>query len=49
VTAKLAKKGIKIVEVPVYSNSRTIKEGKKLRRMDGVKAAWTLIKYRFIN
>lgn len=49
VTAKISKKGVKIVEVPVNANSRSIKEGKKLRRRDGVKAALTLIKYRFID
>lgn len=47
VTAKIAMKGIKIHEVPVVSSSRSIKEGKKLRRRDGVRAFITLIKYRF--
>jgi glycosyltransferase involved in cell wall biosynthesis len=47
ITAKLSKRGIKIHEVPVESSSRTMKEGKKLRRIDGVRAALTLIKYRF--
>jgi dolichol-phosphate mannosyltransferase len=47
ITAKIAKKGIHIYEVPVIVNSRSIKEGKKLRRIDGIKALWTLIKYRF--
>jgi len=50
VTAKISKKGIKIHEVAITpNNSRTIKEGKKLRRRDGLKAIWTLIKYRFKN
>jgi len=49
VTAKIAKKGIKIHEVPIVSNSRSIKEGKKLRRRDGIKAVYALIKYRFFN
>lgn len=47
VTAKIARKGIKISEVPIKSKARSIKQGKKLRRMDGLKAIWTLIKYRF--
>lgn len=47
ITAKIAKKGIKIFEVPIHSTARSIKEGKKLRRRDGIKALWTLIKYRF--
>jgi len=47
ITAKISKQGIKIYEVPVKANSRSIKEGKKLRRRDGVKALWTLLKYKF--
>jgi glycosyltransferase involved in cell wall biosynthesis len=47
ITAKIAKRKIKILELPVQSKSRSIKEGKKLRRIDGIKALWTLIKYRF--
>jgi len=47
ITAKISKKGIKIYEVPVNATSRSIKEGKKLRRRDGIKALWALIKYRF--
>lgn len=49
VTAKLGKKGIKIHEVPISYYSRTIKEGKKIKWIDGVKAIWTLIKYRFVD
>lgn len=47
ITAKIAKKGIEIYEVPVDATSRTIAEGKKLRYFDGLKAIWTLIKYKF--
>ena len=49
VTAKIAKMGIRIEEVRVKANSRSIKEGKKLRRRDGVKALLTLIKYKFVS
>lgn len=49
ITAKIAKKGIKIHEVPVRYFPRTAKQGKKLRAKDGLIAAWTLIKYRFKN
>ncbi len=49
VTAKLGKRGIKIHEVPIRYYSRTIKEGKKIKWSDGVKAIWTLIKYRFVD
>jgi glycosyltransferase involved in cell wall biosynthesis len=49
VTAKIAKMGIKIHEVPISYFPRSIKEGKKIRWKDGVVAIWTLIKYRFIK
>ena len=49
VTAKVRKKGIEIVEVPIHYSPRKIKEGKKIRWKDGVEAIWTLIKYRFKN
>jgi glycosyltransferase involved in cell wall biosynthesis len=47
VTAKIAKLGIKIYEVPVRYNPRTVKEGKKIKLKDAVQAILTLIKYRF--
>lgn len=49
VTAKLAKGGIKIVEVPISYNPRRIQEGKKISWKDGIQAFWTLLKYRFIS
>jgi len=47
ITAKVAKKKIKIVEVPISYSPRSGKEGKKIKWYDGVEAIWTLIKYRF--
>lgn len=47
VTAKIAKRKIKIHEVPVSYNPRTKSEGKKLGVKDGIQAIWTLVKYRF--
>lgn len=48
ITAKLLKKGYKIVEIPIITNPRTQEEGKKLNALhDGPIALWTLIKYRF--
>ena len=47
VTAKIAKQKIPIFEVPVNVNSRSIKEGKKLTALDGIKTALALIKYKF--
>lgn len=49
VTAKLAKRGYKIIEVPISYRPRDRRAGKKLSWRDGVSAAWTLIKYRFID
>jgi glycosyltransferase involved in cell wall biosynthesis len=49
VTAKLAKKNYKIIEVPISYYPRDKAAGKKLKLSDGLSAAWTLIKYRFIN
>lgn len=50
ITVKLLKNGYKIFEVPISTNPRGYAEGKKLNAMrDGVKALYTLIKYRFID
>ncbi len=50
VTAKILRAGYGIHEVPVSYSPRTKKEGKKLRFWsDGIFAAWTLLKYRFIS
>jgi glycosyltransferase involved in cell wall biosynthesis len=49
ITAKIAKKGIKICEVPIIYFPRSEKDGKKIKWQDGFKAVWVLIKYKFIN
>jgi dolichol-phosphate mannosyltransferase len=49
VTAKILKKGIKILEVPISYIPRTKKQGKKINWKDGILAIWTLFKYRFKN
>lgn len=49
VTAKVAKKGIRIVEIPISFYPRTLAEGKKITWTDGFEGIWTLIKYRFMN
>jgi dolichol-phosphate mannosyltransferase len=46
-TAKLARRDVTIVEVPIHYNPRSTIEGKKIRAKDGLIAIWTLIKYRF--
>jgi len=47
VTAKVARQGIKIHELPISYQPRSVKEGKKIKFKDAVQAAWTLIKYKF--
>lgn len=45
ITAKIADKGIKIVEVPISYNPRTNEEGKKIGFKDGVRAIVCVLKY----
>jgi len=45
-TAKVSKMGFNIFEVPVSYLPRNKKEGKKLKIKDGVKSAFTLIKWK---
>ena len=47
ITARLIRKGYKIVEVPIAYDPRSIKEGKKIKPIDGFIAMWTLLKYKF--
>ena len=47
ITAKVRKRGLRIHEVPVTYQARSIGAGKKIRWWDGVEALWTLVKYRF--
>jgi glycosyltransferase involved in cell wall biosynthesis len=49
VTAKVRKRGYKIVEVPISYRGRSIDEGKKIRWQDGLMAFVTLIKYRLMD
>jgi len=50
ITAKLLKKGYKILEVPIKTNPRGYDEGKKLNTFrDGLKAFWSILKYRFTD
>jgi hypothetical protein len=49
VTAKIARQGIRIEEVPISYYPRSFQEGKKICWKDGVVALWTLIKYRFVD
>ncbi|MCA9675240.1 MAG: glycosyltransferase family 2 protein [Kofleriaceae bacterium] len=46
VTAKLGRRKIRIVEVPIAYTARAIEEGKKVRWTDGVEAMWVLVKHK---
>lgn len=48
ITAKILRKGLKILELDIKVNPRGYDEGKKIRPVrDGMIALWTLVKYRF--
>jgi len=49
ITAKVAKKGFRIYEVPISYSGRDYDEGKKIGWRDCVQAIWTIIKYRFVD
>jgi glycosyltransferase involved in cell wall biosynthesis len=46
VTAKLGRRKIPIVAVPIAYTARAIEDGKKVRWTDGVEAMWVLMKHR---
>jgi glycosyltransferase involved in cell wall biosynthesis len=45
ITAKVAKKGFRIYEVPISYSGRSYEEGKKITWKDGMKAVFTVLKY----
>jgi len=47
ILAKAAKKGLRIVEIPISYHPRLYCEGKKIRCKDGIRAIRSIIKYRF--
>ena len=47
ITAKVAKLGLRIYEVPISYHGRTYAEGKKINWKDGFRALWCIVKYRF--
>lgn len=49
ITAKLAKKGAKIKELPISYNARSYASGKKITYKDGLMAIKALVKYRFVD
>jgi glycosyltransferase involved in cell wall biosynthesis len=47
IVAKAAKKGLRIVEIPISYSPRAYSEVKKIRCRDGIRAIKSIIKYRF--
>jgi glycosyltransferase involved in cell wall biosynthesis len=48
-TAKFAKRKLRIFEVPISYHGRTYAEGKKITWRDGLKTLWTIFKYWLID
>ena len=48
-TAKIAKRKIRVYEVGIQYHGRTKQEGKHIRATDGLKALIAIFKYKFIN
>ncbi len=49
ITAKIARRQCRVLEVPIRYQSRTYGEGKKIRWRDGLSALYTIFKYGIIN
>jgi dolichol-phosphate mannosyltransferase len=49
ITAKLVRRGCRIVEEPIAYLPRSFEAGKKIKARDGFVAVWTLLKYRFVD
>jgi glycosyltransferase involved in cell wall biosynthesis len=48
-TAKILKRKVRLIEVPISFDPRGYSEGKKITAWDGIVALWTLVKYRFVD
>jgi glycosyltransferase involved in cell wall biosynthesis len=48
-TAKVARRRLKIFEIPISYYGRTYEEGKKITWKDGISALYCIIKYRFFD
>lgn len=49
ITAKVAKRGYRVYEVPISYSGRDYSEGKKIGLKDALRALWCIIKYRFTD
>jgi glycosyltransferase involved in cell wall biosynthesis len=47
VTAKIAKRGLRVYELPISYSGRDYSEGKKITWKDGLQALWCIIRFRF--
>lgn len=47
VTAKIARRGLRIYETPIHYQARTQAQGKKIGWCDALDAVWALLKFRF--
>jgi glycosyltransferase involved in cell wall biosynthesis len=45
IVAKVARRRLRIYEVPISYHGRTYEEGKKIRMKDGFRAMWVILKY----
>ena len=48
-TMKVARKGLRIYEVPISYHGRDYAQGKKITWKDGMAAVWCILKYRFVD
>lgn len=48
-TAKVLKRRVRVVEIPITFDPREYVDGKKIGPWDGVMAVWALLKYRFVD
>ena len=48
-TAKIFKRKLRVYETPISYDGRSYEEGKKIGWLDGLRAVWVLIKYRFVD
>jgi len=49
ITAKMAKKKLRIYEVPISYYGRTYEQGKKINWKDGVRALWCILRYNLMG
>ncbi|MSR75391.1 MAG: glycosyltransferase family 2 protein [Planctomycetes bacterium] len=49
ITAKVARMGAKVYEVPVSYSGRDFDEGKKIRWFDGFSALWAIARFNFLS